>query len=1233
MREAQKKFLGVALVASSISGIVAPSVVAMATVIEDEEKATPDQLKSVINEYSVKLDKNPIFANYHRVLYAAERLAQYDEQYSKDTLSSIAKYDSKVYTKDIVKLVDKMNEFSMSKEMKIYDELVNDDIPSFAKIDKESADYLLGRLDAWGNGIVFEVDKNYSKATDEIVKVNTLREKDKLEEALDQVEVAKKAIKNIVTYKINGEYLEGKLKIEENKVKDDMAERDLYVRKVTVNNGREIEVKFNKSVSQSSAEDTENYSFNSANSSSKDIGIEEAELQDDDCTVILKIKSGLNTNSDAKHMVSIEKVMTNDGTEMKDYYEILNLYDDVAPEVDNIKYIDDNRIRINFSEPINIEEDDLSASVKIKLDGAKVNISKKAFKLDDDKKYIQIDLSKTGIDRNNKRYTIEIDGVSDYAGNSLEKYKDDLLVKKDNEDPEVTEIKALSKNDFRVEFNEKIYNDKFRVIVDGKEITLTKGSNLKIVDEDEDDMVEAKYDITLPTSTSEGRKLITVYDYKDLYENEGDSATEEVYFEAQHPVLEDTTPKLKTTKDRRYQVFTFDRDVNVGENEKDRLIEVKHVDSDGVTKTDKDIKLVDEDNNDADLESNEIALDITKLEEGKYTFDFETRNVVDHYGQKIEKVSLKFNNNTNDKTGKVLDVIPNDPKEQPDESDKQKALNKVIVEFDKEVGEDAKNERKYTIDNRQVFEKAVFVDDKMHVELTLKKDALSNTGKKTFRAEGIKNVKDYDKKLEFKDNTKPEVTRAEKTGLNTIKLIMSEEIKKGVTINKDDIKVKVEGNTLENDIKVTGQGTDVLIITLSKEDTLRSSRDEVTLEILDDNRISDEAGNIVESGIIDDVEVNLDDMLVTAINKVEVLKDACAKDLSDSKNLEDAKKSRQDAQNAVNDLKNSPDKTNLQNDIDEQSKIIDAKDTGNKLDEAIKNIGEVTIDNKNNTKNLTEILEEKANNETTVSSINSVDTKLEGVVAKDGKITPPATENKSGEVNVTLKNGDTTKTVTVKVIVNETTVPTIGNEATYKDGVITIKASEALSPLQEGDIVVDATNVGDFKDNPAVLDKEDYTVTLNKEDNSKINVTLKQSGLDKLKPSDNCKVKVIVQNTVKDLAGNTLKENKEVIVNIKDETAPILKEIKCVDANNVEIKFSESLDKTKFEGEGLKGFSAKNSGETEELITKVEISDDGLTVTLTGSKFEAGKTTVSYTKGTVSDKAGNQLDSFQQSIK
>ncbi|SFA81200.1 hypothetical protein [Clostridium frigidicarnis] len=922
MKKQEKKLLSIALITTSVSGIVAPLLTAMATVVEDEENATEEQLKSVINEYSIKLEQNPIFANYHRVRYAAERLAKYDEQYANNILNSIAKYDSKVYTEDIINLVDKMSKFAESKEMKIYDDLINNDIPLFENTDKESADYLMSRLDVWGKGVVFEVDPNYSKATDEIIKVNLLREEDKLQEALNQVEVAKEAIKHIVTYNINGEYLERKLKIEEHKVENDIAEKDLYVRKVSLNNGREIEVKFNKGVSESSAEDINNYSFKSINSSSKDINIEDIQLQQDGCTVIIKVKEGLNSNINAMHIASIKNIITNDGKEMKDYYEILNIYDDHAPEVENVKYIDDNRIMVDFSEPINATEDDIYSSVKIKYEKAKIPLSIYAFELDKNKKYFILDLSKTNIDRNDKNYTLEIDGLTDYAGNLLIKYSDDLLIKKDKENPRVNSITSISKNVFRVQFSEKIYDDIFKVMVNGQELVLKKGENLQVINEDDDNVIEGQYDVTLPKSLSGLYNLITIYDYKDLYKNKGDSITKEVYFKEQHPVLKNTTPRLKMTLSKTYQVLTFDKDVNLGEAEEDRIVQVKHTNSDGVTITD-NIPLVDKKDLDAKLENNEIGLDITNLEEGKYTFDLQPRNIVDNYNQNIEKISLKFYNSTQYKTGKVINVIPNDPDKQSDEKHKENALNKVIVEFDKEVEDDAKNPNKYTIDNKQVFKKAIFIEDKKHVELTLKKDALSTSGKKNFKVQGINNVKDYDNDIDFKDNTKPKVERVDKIGLNTIRIVMSEDIKKDITINKDDIKIKTDGNNLSNDIKVTGQGTDILFITLSKEDTLTSSRDKVTLEILDDNRICDEEGNNVEVGIIEDVGINLDSLLVEAINKVEDLRNACKEDLAVLENLDKAKKAREAAQKAVDDLENSPDKINLQNEINEQSKIIE----------------------------------------------------------------------------------------------------------------------------------------------------------------------------------------------------------------------------------------------------------------------------------------------------------------------
>ncbi|SFA81184.1 hypothetical protein [Clostridium frigidicarnis] len=895
----QKKLLSVFLTVSSIMGIVAPGINANATPIEDESNATAEELKEVIKEYSEKLAEKPNFANHHRVNYAAERLEKYDAEAAARAKEFIAQYDNQVFTKEVVEVITKMDTFSTTKNMQLFDDLLNIDIPALEKIDVESADYLKSRLDVWGQAVVFDADPNYVKATDEIIKVQTLREEGKLEEASTQVGTAKEAIGKIATLELNGPYLEAKLKVQEDLVNEEIAKQDLYVRNVEADNAREIIVTFNRDITSHTGENADNFEITAANSDAKDVSIVAAELNDDR-SVLLTV-SGLNNNENAKYLVKVKNVATKEETEMKDYGEILNLYDNTAPKVKSVGYSEsDKELTVKFTEPI-MNKADYPNTIKLKSDGATIYINKDQFTKKAAKCIINVDSLNL---KEDKKYSIEVDGLTDFAGNALTKYVGEIEIKKDNEDPTLNGIDVLSKNVFKVSFNEAIKNNDFKVLVDGKE------NAAELIDTNEDDY-EYEFKLLDVPENFEGNKIITIYGYEDVSGNKGDSVTKEVKFEAKHPALDIDSPdaEIKIFGELRYAVFTFDRDLK-NDKGNDIKIEVKHEDKDGITITDNVSLLYN--GTLEDIDANQIALDITNLDQGKYRFDLESSDIIDKYDQKIEKTSLTFNNNTSGKTARVTSVQPNDQKKDED---------KVIVKFDTDLGADAKEPSNYTIDGVQVFESAIFKEDKKTVELTLKEGWITTTGNKTFRVNGLKNVKSYEEVLEFQENVKPEISKAEVVSYNKIKLSMSDVISSEYTIDKNDLKVRVNDTSVQGDIVVTGQGTDTLMITLSPEDKLRNSDDKVTIEVLEDNTISDLYGNTVKSGLIGNVEVKLDSLFDTASAEVDKLKDQCDKLIDDKiTDSKDVLKAAEDqlvkANNAVKELdENSVDRNKLQDRI------------------------------------------------------------------------------------------------------------------------------------------------------------------------------------------------------------------------------------------------------------------------------------------------------------------------------
>lgn len=91
-----------------------------------------------------------------------------------------------------------------------------------------------------------------------------------------------------------------------------------------------------------------------------------------------------------------------------------------------------------------------------------------------------------------------------------------------------------------------------------------------------------------------------------------------------------------------------------------------------------------------------------------------------------------------------------------------------------------------------------------------------------------------------------------------------------------------------------------------------------------------------------------------------------------------------------------------------------------------------------------------------------------------------------------------------------------------------------------------------------------------------------------------------------------------------DTTAPqaVVGSYKVISATEIQVTFNEKLDATTFTASTANGFAVAGGSQT---LTKAELDSTGKVVTLTGTGFVAGTTTVAYTAGSVADLAGNTL--------
>ncbi|MBS4174327.1 Ig-like domain-containing protein [Bacillus sp. FJAT-49736] len=179
---------------------------------------------------------------------------------------------------------------------------------------------------------------------------------------------------------------------------------DPIVKSVSAINGSQLEVKFNKAVDQTSAENTANYTI--LRNATPDTSFT-AELQDDGKTVILTFSTPVANTLAENFSVTIQNVLL-EGS----YYDTINYYatsltvaDTKAPEIVSVSSKTNadtaSSVTVTFSEPValpTLKVDGVTKSVSLSADGYTATIN-------------NLDLPSTG------SHTIEAINLTDLSGN------------------------------------------------------------------------------------------------------------------------------------------------------------------------------------------------------------------------------------------------------------------------------------------------------------------------------------------------------------------------------------------------------------------------------------------------------------------------------------------------------------------------------------------------------------------------------------------------------------------------------------------------------------------------------------------------------------------------------------------------------------------------------------------------------------------------------------------------
>ncbi|SFA81057.1 hypothetical protein [Clostridium frigidicarnis] len=884
MKNIQKKFIGAVLAASSVVGIVAPSVTAMATVVDDEQSATAEDLKNVISEYTAKLEDNTIFANYHRVQYAAERLAQYDEDASQEALANIAKYADTVFTEEVKTILDKMDGFATSKSMASYDELVNKDIPSMK--DAENANYLMSRLDVWGKAVVFEVDPNYVKATDAILEVANLIDDGEYDKAENQVVVAKAAIKAIETYEVNGAYLEGKLKIEE----DILVEKaNLKVVSAEAINAKEIKVVFNREVDEDSAEAQNNYKiYVGGDATGNKVTSFASSLQDDNKTVILqisdndenytKLENGQSYKVEAKDIIGV------DGKKLETYSGSFAIFNDnTAPSLVNTEYTG-STVKFTFDEPLNRE-----SLPTVKIDNTTISYDTTNAFSEDAGEY-ELTVSLSGYDKAQEYgdHTVKISGATDYSDNTADILTTKYTATEDNEKPVVTSIEEDSQNRFIVKFNTEVKN------FDKDNLEVKKGNhkfeNVELVESN-----PKNNEFTFEVSDDDGNALyeddensvqlsVKVKDYTGTNDVFGDDVTSKATLNRDETAPE-VNEALNRVENNKTLVVYFDKDLKTVNEGKISIVR------DGVREY---VNTAEVNGKRLEITLKESSLDdsIKTLETGTYNITLEKGTVLDKADNKNEATSTSINY-TNDEAEEY--VLADGAITV--EADENINKNVITVNFGTKMTSSALDLSNYTVDGVKLSDSmyagttVAFTSstNKSDVEITLSRGTVEVTGNKSVKLSKklttdkgeyvtIGSDKEYKEDVEFFDDTNPEVSKTEfitsNSGDTTTKILrvtFTEE----VTSNdaslddlKDDFVVKdSSGNkiSIEN-IAVDADNQDTIVIKLAKDVSVNKT---ITVGVTDDKTDNPSGINVFDTSanLVNELETGKSTVSGKEVNK------------------------------------------------------------------------------------------------------------------------------------------------------------------------------------------------------------------------------------------------------------------------------------------------------------------------------------------------------------------------------
>ncbi|KAB2862234.1 MAG: hypothetical protein F9K39_11310 [Exiguobacterium chiriqhucha] len=421
-------------------------------------------------------------------------------------------------------------------------------------------------------------------------------------------------------------------------------------------------------------------------------------------------------------VLASSKIEGLDGKALVPFKEIYTFEDNVRPVLNDPEYLENNRVKFTFSEPVNVDsEDELEKKLELKdASGAgyKVDVDKLSW---DGKSFI-LDLSDAQFVAG-KDYKLTLVGLRDFAGNFISPNPVTKIVQKkviDAVNPSVVGMSSSKPGYLTVTFSEAVYVDRYNHVA---KITLTNGE----IEADLDDnawLDESGKVLTVRDHSFIGQIDVKVSHFRDLAGNYGAASTKLVNFtnDAEAPYV--TGAEVKVIDGKNYLVLTYSEEVDVLSNGE---MYGSYITPNGVEKK------ISADTYASAYSKNQIKTPISELELGNYSVKLPASLVEDVVDNPSAAQSIKFS-------------ITSSPieKEKPTFDSyyfQEKDNSTLFLKFSEKLDPSSLNLGNFLIEGQAIAEKAVFTNEKRDViKLTLKEASIKTSGKYAFVIQNIKDV-------------------------------------------------------------------------------------------------------------------------------------------------------------------------------------------------------------------------------------------------------------------------------------------------------------------------------------------------------------------------------------------------------------------------------------------------------------------------------------------------------------